>query len=119
MGGRKSMLKSSEASAGMVLEEAAVMSEGSPAGSCLIQMLAEWLEGSFLHDSSTSCLLQMLQRQGLARVPVSTVSSRITIGLQCVLIQTQPFLSESKGCPESIFEVSHTKPLLSVWDLTH
>lgn len=38
------MLMSSEASAGMVLEEATMMLEGFPAGSCLIQMLAECLE---------------------------------------------------------------------------
>jgi len=51
MGGRKSMLMSSEASVGTVLEEAAVMPEGSPAGSWLIQMLSECLEAQTLLTS--------------------------------------------------------------------
>ena len=73
MGGRKSMQMSSEASAGMVPEEATMMSEGFPAGSCLIQMLAECLEAQPLPASK----LKAAQRQHLLGLTAWCLSKRV------------------------------------------
>lgn len=67
------MLMSCEASAGTVPEEAAVMSEGSPAGSWLIQMLAECLEA----QTPPASKLKATQRQHLLGLIVWCLSERV------------------------------------------